>query len=428
MAELTYETLIQDMNQHMLVTEIDRVAMLRKVLDELQHPELQYKIIHLAGTNGKGSTGTMLADALHHAGNKVGHFASPALLDLREQVTVDDQIISKQAFVNTYSYIVNKLPSDIRASDITIFEWFTLIMLQYFADQQVEWGIIEAGLGGMNDATNAIEKSLLTVFTYIDYDHMGILGNTIKLIAYNKSRIIKPNSTVFVAPKQHAAALAEIEHSAKELQAQAVIQADENTVRIEKESIDGFTVSIDYEGIQLTHQHFNLLGEFQLDNLATVVAVYQWLLDHDYVHGLEALTQTLNSIEIKGRMQIVDHHPLLILDGAHNVDGTQRLIETVQRLLPNYEKKFILGFLKDKQYDKMATAYSTVADQVYTVTPDNPKRALAAADLAKVITSPVEVMNNIEDALETAELTASDNTVIIVTGSFYLIKELEEKK
>ncbi len=198
-----YEELLKHMNQAMLANDDDRVALVRRVLAAINHPDLNFKVVHLAGTNGKGSTGSLVAQMLINQGYKVGHFSSPALVDQREQIVINHQQITTTDFVRIYNWISERLPGDISADDLTVFEWFVLIMLQYFSDQKVNWAIVEAGLGGKDDATNAIQPPLVTVFTHIDLDHTKILGNTIKKIAYNKSQIIKPKTTVFVAPNQH---------------------------------------------------------------------------------------------------------------------------------------------------------------------------------------------------------------------------------
>ncbi|GAY73856.1 bifunctional folylpolyglutamate synthase/dihydrofolate synthase [Lentilactobacillus kosonis] len=424
MAKLTYQQLMEELNQQMLAANTDRVALLRKVLDSMGHPETNYRIMHIAGTNGKGSTGTMLAQTLTNAGYRVGHFDSPALNDAREQVVINGQMISKTEFVITYQKIVHKLPSGISPSAISVFEWFVLIMLQYFADKQVDWAIIEAGLGGQNDATNVISAPLITIFTHIDYDHMNILGNTISEIATNKAQIIKSGTTVFVAPHQHSEAIEILENTSQEHHGLQLITAHELTANQET-LFNGTLVDLQLGKTELLNVHFNLIGDAQLDNLATVVTIYNWLVNHEIVSGADPLTRMMRDITIPGRFQILDKHPLVILDGAHNVDGANRLTETLMKLTPQSKFIFILGFLKDKEYQKMAQLYDKLALQVIAVSPDNHDRALMTDDIKGLFTKPTTEAVDAKVALRQAKQLADDDTVIVVTGSFYLVKELE---
>ncbi|WP_268913945.1 bifunctional folylpolyglutamate synthase/dihydrofolate synthase [Lentilactobacillus sp. SPB1-3] len=424
MAKLTYEKLIEQLNQQMLAANTDRVALLRRVLDNLGHPEQHYRVMHLAGTNGKGSTGTMLAQTLINAGYQIGHFASPALNDAKEQIVINNKMINGDEFVDTYKRIVSQLPSDITPNDISVFEWFVLIMLQYFADQQVDWAIIEAGLGGLNDATNAISAPLITIFTHIDYDHMNILGKTIAEIATNKAQIIKSDTTVFVAPNQHDEAIKRIDdtyqkHHGSELILTSKLAANQETL------FNGTRVDIKLGETVVRDVYFNLIGDAQLDNLATVVAVYNWLLKHEMVVGNDSLIKMMRDIQIPGRFQILERQPLVILDGAHNVDGASRLTETLINLRPNGKFIFILGFLKDKEYQKMARIYDQMATEIIAVSPDNHQRALTTNEIEKLFTKPTQQAVNAQVALRQARQLADEKTIIVVTGSFYLVKELE---
>lgn len=422
----TYKQLVEQMNQHMLADNVDRVALLNRVLDEIGHPETHYHVIHIAGTNGKGSTGAMLRETLVNAGFKVGHFASPAMRFLREQIKINNVMISETEFVLVYQQIVKRLPVTIKSQDISIFEWFVLITLQYFANQKIEWAVIEAGLGGQNDATNAITAPLLTVFTHIDYDHIKILGNTIKQIAYNKAGIIKPGSTIFVAPRQHPTALTVLKKQAQQKNAKAIIQVDSQVVKSNNHLGQGFNIDVRLQHGHFENLAFNLLGNFQLDNLATVGTVVDWLMTNNYLTNIEPFTKMMNQIEIPGRMQVIQQHPMVILDGAHNVDGAKRLVESLRDFEAGTKFIMILGFLKDKQYVQMAKLYETIATRIDVVAPDQDERALTAQQLADLFQQPVQQFSNAQLALSNAKKIADKHTVIVVTGSFYLIKELEE--
>ncbi|KAF0336163.1 bifunctional folylpolyglutamate synthase/dihydrofolate synthase [Pediococcus acidilactici] len=426
MPKTAYEELIRKLNHNMLVSHQDRIPLLKTVLAALGHPDLNYRIIHLAGTNGKGSTGAMLAKSLENAGYRVGHFSSPAMIDQREQIQINGSMIEKEAFVALYKKITQKLPSAIAPASISIFEWFTLIMLEYFAENGVEWAIIEAGLGGENDATNIIEHAAAVVFTHIDYDHVQILGDTLEQIAQNKAGIIKKDATVFIAPKQTQQVRTILEKKAVQKRATSVIQAVPGTIQVIKRSITGFKVSLHAKTTNIAATTFKLLGDYQIDNLTTVVTVYEWLFNQQVINDWQPLIEMMQHIQIPGRFQVLQRDPLVILDGAHNVDGTQALLKGLSNLNANHKLFFILGFLKDKDYSRMLHLYAKAADRIFAVQPDNPSRALRPTTIQTMLGNKVlGSYRDLHTALQQALTLADAETAIVVTGSFYLIKELE---
>lgn len=419
----SYENLIRHMNHKMLATDDDRVAILKRILVSLGQPDQQYKVIHLAGTNGKGSTGSLLGQMLVNDGNQVGHFASPALNDLKEQITINQRTITATEFVQVYDWIEPRLPSDILAKDLTVFEWFVLIMLQWFANQQIDWAIIEAGLGGQDDATNAISTPLLTIFTHIDLDHTKILGNTIKKIAYNKAQIIKPDTNVLIAPNQHGDAIDTIKKVAIEKRARGVGETDKIQTKVISQTIGETKLIVDSVYLQHATIALSLVGDFQIDNFKTVVAIYDWLRAHQFISGAQALIDAAAQVSIPGRMQILQKNPLVILDGAHNPDAAKRLIEALKKLFLNAHLIFVLGFLKDKNYQLMARQYDQVANHIFVVTPDNEKRALSANQLHQLLPNS-QIVATVQQGVTAALQIADRQTVIVVTGSFYMVKEL----
>ena len=348
------------------------------------------------------------------------------MIDQREQIQINGSMIEKEAFVALYEKIAQKLPQTITPASISIFEWFTLIMLEYFAENGVEWAIIEAGLGGENDATNIIEHPAAVVFTHIDYDHVQILGDTLEQIAQNKAGIIKKDATVFIAPKQTQQVRTILEKKAVQKRATSVIQAVPGTIQVIKRSITGFKVSLHAKTTNIAATPFKLLGDYQIDNLTTVVTVYEWLFNQQVINDWQPLIEMMQHIQIPGRFQVLQRDPLVILDGAHNVDGTQALIKGLSNLNANHKLFFILGFLKDKDYSGMLHLYAKAADRIFAVQPDNPSRALRPTTIQTVLGN--KVVGSYRDlytALQQALTLADADTTIVVTGSFYLIKELE---
>lgn len=415
---LTYEELTGQMNQAMLGGQDDRVALLRRVLDALARPDHRFKIIHIAGTNGKGSTGSLIERTLQRAGLRVGYFSSPAMVDQREQIRVNDEMIAKEDFVRTYEQIRRQLPADIQPQQISVFEWWTLIMLQYFADQRVDWAVIECGLGGQDDATNAIDSPVAAVITHVALDHTRILGPTIKDIASAKSGIIKSGTRVAVlAPNQDGEAKRVIQQRCRQ---EGVPLMLAETVDL---TTDGDAVRLRSGAVRLQGR-LNLLGTFQHDNLRTAACLVAWLVRQGILTDVQPFTATMATITIPGRMQVIAHRPLTILDGAHNPDAARRLVETVREEFAGRRLIMVIGFLADKDWHQMARLYQQVAAKIIVTSPDNHQRALPTATLQEFIPES-EAATDAHQGLKMARELAQPEDIILVTGSFYLIKELE---
>lgn len=422
--QMSYERIIDSLNPQMRGGDNDRVGMLKRVLAKLHRPDQQFRIIHVAGTNGKGSTGTMIAQCLHQAGQKVGHFSSPAMVDQREQIQIDGCLIEKSAFAATYEKIVQQLPDDLNADDLTVFEWWTLVMLQYFADQKVDWAVIECGLGGQNDATNAIEAPKLAVITHIALDHTRILGPTIKDIAQAKAGIIKPGTgAVILAPNQDQAARAQIIKRAQACQVPVLDSEKTVQLTVLDQSWAGTRLQLKLPGAELECQ-FNMLGTFQLDNLKTALTAVDWLNQAELEITPERIAAVLANIVIPGRLQKIGTQPLSFLDGAHNPDAAVRLIQTLDQLGHPQKLVLVLGFLKDKNVAQMVQTYQKLNAQIILATPDQPKRAMAAKDLQQYLPNAL-VIADAWTAYQKAVALAGADGMVLVTGSFYLIKEIE---
>lgn len=424
--QMSYERIIDSLNPQMRGGDNDRVGMLKRVLAKLHRPDQQFRIIHVAGTNGKGSTGTMIAQCLHQAGQKVGHFSSPAMVDQREQIQIDGCLIEKSAFAATYEKIVQQLPDDLNADDLTVFEWWTLVMLQYFADQKVDWAVIECGLGGQNDATNAIEAPKLAVITHIALDHTRILGPTIKDIAQAKAGIIKPGTgAVILAPNQDQAARAQIIKRAQACQVPVLDSEKTVQLTVLDQSWAGTRLQLKLPGAELECQ-FNMLGTFQLDNLKTALTAVDRLNQAELEITPERIAAVLANIVIPGRLQKIGTQPLSFLDGAHNPDAAVRLIQTLDQLGHPQKLVLVLGFLKDKNVAQMVQTYQKLNAQIILTTPDQPKRAMAAKDLQQYLPNAL-VIADAWTAYQKAVALAGADGMVLVTGSFYLIKEIEAR-
>ena len=245
-----------------------------------------------------------------------------------------------------------------------------------FADQKVDWAVIECDLGGQDDATSIISAPFITVITYIAFDHTLILGPTIAQIAQAKAGIIKTGTKqVFLAPHQEKDVLTIIKEKAYQ-QRVGLTQADAQSI------VDGqATLQVNHEIYKVP---FNLLGTFQSENLGTVVSVFAFLRQQGLVTFWQPLLSTLVTVKIAGRMQRIADHPLVILDGAHNPDAAKQLTKTIFKF-PHNKIIVALGFLADKNIRQMVKIYQQMADEIIITTPDHPTRALAARELKSVL-------------------------------------------
>ncbi|MDO4855679.1 MAG: folylpolyglutamate synthase/dihydrofolate synthase family protein [Limosilactobacillus gorillae] len=415
----TYQSIIDQFPQQMLAGEGDRLSLIKQVLDALGNPERTFQIIHVAGTNGKGSTGALLARFLMASGQRVGHFNSPTLVNEREQILVDGQMIGEDTFVATFQKIEAALPSPLTIKSLTVFEWWTVVMLQYFADQNVDWAVIECGLGGTDDATNVIGAPKIAVITHLALDHTRILGPTIEDIAMAKAGIIKAGTrAVVVAPNQPEKGRAVLIQRAKEAGVTLV-----EATQLVKVTLKGDVAHLK-SGEESAFTPCKLRGRFQEENLTTALAVVIKLREQGLTVTLEAIERVLREAVLPGRMQVIDHAPLVIIDGAHNPDAASQVAMTIKEEFAKKRVTMVLGFLADKDVKKMVATYQQVADHLVFTNPNHPTRAFDSRPLALAMGD--EWAPTGPEAVEIARKLTPREGVIIVTGSFYLIKELEE--
>jgi dihydrofolate synthase/folylpolyglutamate synthase len=404
------------MDQRMLAADPQRVVLLGQALDQLGRPERQYQIVHLAGTNGKGSTGAFIAQALRQAGYHVGHFASPAIGSDLNQSLLDGVALTAKRYVRILEALMQRLGLPI--GQFSAFEWDVLVTLQWYAEQGAEWVVLEAGLGGATDATNAIATPAAAVFTHIALDHTAILGPTVAAIARNKAQIIKPGSTVFIAPHQVPAAKAELLRAAADQHA-VVHDAGELTLTPVRYRLTG-TLAVLPDGTPVA---VKMLGEYQLDNARTALAVGDWLIAQGVLADRQPLLAALATVQLPGRLQAYQENPWVFLDAGHNPDAFPKVLQTLHGLLPkNGRLLLVAGFLKDKDTTTLE-AQLAVAAKVWVTTPWQPTRALAGSVLQAAVPSSV-LVPDVRAGLAAAEAEAHANDVILVAGSFYLIGDL----
>lgn len=397
----TYEEVLSLMDSGWRVDDAGRLNFLRQVNKWLGQPDRQLRIVHVVGTNGKGSVVEMTARILEAADYQVGTFTSPALFDAREQVQLNHHNISKSAVVHWYEHIRTVLMAHgEEPAALSAFEYWTFMALLYFADAHVDVAIIEAGLGGKQDATHVISRPAVVAGTPISLDHMQWLGDTLEAIATNKAAVIQPGSRV-VSAQQEPRVTAILQHATQ--QAQATWQAIDVPVEILVDTPAQLRLQIAGVPYEL-----GLRGQMQAEN---VRLVWQILAQLDLPTTPENRQLGLSQATLFGRLTVTGQ---VIYDGAHNPAGAQQLANELDRWGLRGHVILILGMLADKDTTAIQAALTPLARQVIGVTADN-QRAMLAADFAQQTAT-------LGEAMTQAKQLATATDWIVVAGSFYTIK------
>lgn len=386
---MTYQSALQFIHSLNRFGSKPGLSRITELLSLLGNPQKNIACIHVAGTNGKGSTSTMISNALIEAGKKVGLYTSPYIIDFRERIQINNTYIPKRSLAR----LVNKVKavSKTMADHPTEFEFITAIMFLYFKEQKVDIAVIEVGLGGRFDATNVITP-LASVITKISLDHTAVLGNTYKQIAFEKAGIIKQGVPTVVAPKQEQEALNEIIRVAEEKQSKV------NACELNKK----FELS--------------LFGEYQQENATTAYNVLKLLNINE-----ETILRGLKKAFIPARMEQIASG--VYLDGAHNPDGAVALSRQIKK-----DSVLIMGMMADKDTDFVIETLAKNAKKIITVTVLNQPRTENAEILAQKASKYTDAFaaKNYLQALKKAKETANGNDIIIC-GSLYLASEIRQK-
>ena len=356
------------------------------VMSLLGNPQLNYDVVHVAGTKGKGSICAMTASIMREAGYKVGFYSSPHMIDFRERIKVNDNEISKQSLIN---YVMKLRHIFITVDQLSTFEIITAIAFKYFADQQVDIAIIEVGMGGRLDATNVVEP-IVSIISPISHDHMNILGDTIAKIAREKAGIIKKSVPVIISPQKESAK-EEIKIIANR-KGSFIIDVSENytfeqiNYSLEKQS---FVIK---EKLIYPSDTYNpiyeipLLGDHQINNAITAFACILRLRKLGYEINENALKNGFSKVEWPGRFEVVCKKPLIIVDGAHNRDSFRKLRDTIKKYLAGKKVILIFGASEDKEVKLMIKIIKPYIEHFIFTKSEHP-RALGLGELEKFASS-----------------------------------------
>ncbi len=347
-----------------------------ELLERLSNPERGLKVVHVAGTNGKGSFCAMLDSVLREAGYKTGLFTSPFIEEFEERIQYCGEPISKEELAMTVGEVKD---SCLAMSDPpTEFEVITAVGFSYFKKKNVDIVILECGMGGRLDSTNVIPDPVLSVITGISLDHVAFLGDTVEKIAAEKAGIIKETRPVLYGGRKGDAQRV-IKKKAAELSS-PYYEKSLSDIRLRKVSVKGST--FDYK----KHKNIklSLIGTYQPENASNVIEAVEILRRDGYRITDKHLRDGLKNAKWKGRFERLSEFPPVYFDGGHNEEGVNAAVRSVRECFGKKKINIISGVLKDKDYEKIGKKISSVADCVYTVTPDSP-RALDAAEYAEVI-------------------------------------------
>ena len=425
-----------DFSRQARLYNLNRISLL---LERLGNPQDKLRVIHIAGSKGKGSTAALIASVLTHAGYKTGLFTSPHLITPRERCRIDDELISE----SDVAYYINELKPAIDAVSasefgrVSFFEIYTALAFFYFADKATEFAVIEVGLGGRLDATNVVTP-VTTVITPIGLEHTAILGETYSEIAGEKAEIIKHGCPLALAP-QHPEARTVFEKVARERSAPIVEM--KVSLQTDCESF-GSRVIYNDDGLPVA-QHFDvetnsesypqltipLLGHHQFVNATTALAGLECLKQQGYVIPKTCVYAGLKNVQWNGRIQRIKSAPIVVLDGAHSPVSMEALCRTLRESFCYTQMIFVVSLMKDKNLATIGSIVSKTADSVIaTQVADNP-RVIPAETLqnAWVGTCPnVTACSDPESAIAKALSEAAPTDLICITGSLYLVGQALE--
>ena len=415
---------IHEFNRFGMVLGLDRME---ELLRRLGNPQDDLKVIHVAGTNGKGSVSKYLEEGLSACGYKMGLYTSPYIETFNERIRYDGADISDEDL----EYYGQKVVSAAEAmvadglDSPTEFEVVTAIAFLYFAGRQADITILEVGLGGIGDSTNVVKSPLASVITSISYDHMAQLGSSLAEIAVNKAGIIKTGCPVIAnVPQRDAAKII-----ARKAYAMGSRLYDISGIRAAVSDETPFSQKVSMELYEKSYSdvEISMVGRHQAENLKTALATLEILRKSGAVKlDREALYEGLKRARQPGRFEVISEDPLVIIDGAHNEAGAQALQETMAQHFAGKKILFVAGILADKEIDSIVKFLTKITDHIIVTEPDNPRK-LAAEKLAEHVADfgvAAEAVSDVEAAVHRAKELADGYDVILFAGSLYLIGDV----
>ncbi|MBQ9002066.1 MAG: bifunctional folylpolyglutamate synthase/dihydrofolate synthase [Eggerthellaceae bacterium] len=397
-----------------------------ELLNRMGRPQDRLRFVHVAGTNGKGSTCAYIASILQTAGMRVGLFTSPYVIEFAERIRVNGANIPPEALAEVTLFVREHAEAMAASAGEhpTEFELMTAVAFEYFARESCDIVVCEVGLGGRLDSTNVIELPEVCVITRLGLDHTGFLGDTSEAIAREKAGIVKAGAPVVAWPQDDPAAMRVIEGAAHACESQ--LRVPEFTT-LKVLPVEGAVRPFLYQGVRYTTK---LLGSYQPSNAALAIEAARVLGGRGWNIGEDAIAQGIADARWPARFEVVSTDPMpLVIDGGHNPQGAVVLAQSLRDVFGGRPVVFVMSVLADKDYRSMIEQVAPLASAFVCAAPPNP-RALAASDLAIAIreqvgqTVPVETVPDLHAALARARVLATPNSVICAFGSLYSISSL----
>jgi len=393
---------------------------MRCLLCALGDPQKKLKFIHVAGTNGKGSTCAMLASVLREAGYRVGLNTSPYIMTFHERIRVNGEMISDESLADLTERV--RPVAEAMEEHPTEFELITAIALQYFVEQRCDIVVLEVGLGGALDASNVIDCPEVAVLTAMGMDHMAILGNTMTEIAAAKAGIIKDGGCV-VSCGGCAEADAVFRKTCAARGA-SLREVDFERLTVLQAGLEGAVFDFG------AHKdlHLPLVGLYQTQNAALALTALEVLAEKGWNIPEDAIRRGLTAVRWPARFEVLRRAPLFLLDGAHNAHGIRAAAESLAALLPAGKAVMVLGVLADKDVEDMLDRLAPLAAQAFVIRPDSP-RAMRAEDLCALLQRrgvEAQVCQTVEQAVEQAIRAAGPDGAVCALGSLYMSGAVRE--
>ncbi|RPF55468.1 bifunctional folylpolyglutamate synthase/dihydrofolate synthase [Aquisalibacillus elongatus] len=398
------------------------------LLDRLNNPQKELKLIHVAGTNGKGSTVTFLRNIMQEHHFTVGTFTSPYIEVFNERISINGAPIDSDKLVHYVSVIkplCEELADTTHLGRATEFEIITVIALKYFQDENVDYTIMEVGLGGRLDSTNIINP-LLSIITMIGYDHMDILGDTLGKIAYEKAGIIKANTPVITN---------EIKKEAYEVICQKAISENCSIDHLHEDyeyewrsSFErGEIFSYQDESLEISSIKLNMVGKHQVENATLSIKSFKKLSEIEgFSISIEKISKGIENSKWVGRFEMVQREPTIIMDGAHNPEALRELIDSLRKRYDDQDVKILMSVVKNKSIKLMVKTLNQYYDDITLTTFDffksySKKELLQKFDIYDIIVSE-NWKSILDDFIRERDL----SKVLVVTGSLYFVSEVRE--
>ncbi|MFO7888466.1 MAG: folylpolyglutamate synthase/dihydrofolate synthase family protein [Eubacteriales bacterium] len=394
-----------------------------RLMNKLNNPQDSINIIHVAGTNGKGSIAAMIQAILTKSGYSTGFFVSPYLEKFTERIQIDNKEISEKDLSEITSKVKTAVEEILEEgfNHPTEFEIVTAIGFLYFFKKNVDFLILEVGLGGRYDATNVIKKSLISIIASISLEHTEYLGNTVEKIAFEKAGIIKKNNDVVIYP-QAENIIEVIKNQANKKDSTTHIPKN-NNLKV-KSSGKLFYESEEFLIENLT---FKFYGNHQLKNLLVAIKTAEILKNKNFKISNESIKKGLETATMPGRFEVVQQKPYIIIDVAHNKDGIDAFTETIGSFLAHKRLVLFIGMLNDKNPENINSKLLELADEIYTLTPKS-NRAITSDNLKNVLlniskTNKITALYSYTEAVKIAR-SKDDKTISAFIGSFYMVGQI----